>query len=118
MTRGLWALAGGFALACGMVGIALPLLPTVPFLLLAAFCFARSSQQLHDWLITHPKLGAPIRDWERSGAISPAAKRLATLSIAAAFGISLALGLRPLILTVQGLTLVGVLVFIWTRPDR
>jgi uncharacterized protein len=118
VTRGLWALAGGLALLCGLVGIALPLLPTVPFLLLAAFCFARSSKPLHDWLVTHPKLGAPIRDWERSGAINPAAKRLATLSIAAAFGISLLLGLRPLILGVQGVTLLAVLVFIWTRPDR
>lgn len=118
MTRGLWGIAGGLALALGLVGVVLPLLPTVPFLLLAAFCFARSSNRLHDWLVTHPKLGAPIRDWDRSGSISPAAKRLATVSIAAAFGVSLALGLRPLILLVQGLTLAAVLVFIWTRPDR
>lgn len=118
MTRGLWGLAGALALLLGLAGIALPLLPTVPFLLLAAFCFARSSRQLHDWLVTHPTLGAPIRDWERSGAIGYGAKRLATVSILAAFGISLALGLRPLILLVQGLTLACVLVFIWTRPDR
>lgn len=118
MTRGLWALAGGLALLCGLVGIALPLLPTVPFLLLAAFCFARSSKRLHDWLVTHPRLGAPIRDWERSGAISPKAKRLATVSVAAAFGISVMIGLRPMILLLQAITLAAVLIFIWTRPDR
>lgn len=116
--RVLWACLGILALMFGVIGIALPLLPTVPFLLLAAFFFARSSERLHKWLITHPRFGPPIEDWNRSGAISRRAKLLATVSVAAAFTLSVAMGLRPMILMIQAATLCCVLIFIWTRPDR
>ena len=79
-------MAGGFlAVGLGAVGIVLPLLPTTPFLLLAAFCFARSSERLHDWLINHPTFGPPILDWRDRGAIGRKAKILATASVGAAF---------------------------------
>ncbi|MBR9841594.1 MAG: DUF454 domain-containing protein [Rhodobacteraceae bacterium] len=115
--RFIWAGLGLLCLLLGVVGIVLPLLPTVPFLLLAAFLFARSSERLHNWLLSHPRLGPPIEDWQSRGAISPAAKRLATISIVVVFGISLAMGLRPLILGIQAVTLSCVLIFIWTRPS-
>jgi len=115
--RFIWAGLGLLCLLLGMVGIVLPLLPTVPFLLLAAFLFARSSERLHHWLLSHPKLGPPIEDWQARGAISPAAKRLATVSVIVVFGISLAMGLRPLILGIQAVTLGCVMLFIWTRPN-
>lgn len=115
--RLIWILAGFGALALGVIGIALPLLPTVPFLLLAAFCFARSSERLHDWLVHHPKLGPPIQNWRDHGAISRRAKWAASVSILAAFGISLALGVKPVFLGIQALVLIAVSVFIWTRPD-
>lgn len=115
--RFIWAGLGLLCLLLGAVGIVLPLLPTVPFLLLAAFLFARSSERLHNWLLSHPRLGPPIEDWQSRGAINPAAKRLATISIVVVFGISLAMGLRPLILGIQAVTLSCVLIFIWTRPS-
>lgn len=115
--RFLWAGFGILCLLLGLVGVVLPLLPTVPFLLLAAFFFARSSERLHSWLLSHPRLGPPIEDWHSRGAINPAAKRLATISIVVVFGISLAVGLRPMILGIQAITLGCVLVFIWTRPS-
>lgn len=115
--RYVWASLGLLCLLLGMVGIVLPLLPTVPFLLLAAFLFARSSERLHNWLLSHPRLGPPIEDWQARGAISPSAKRLATISIVLVFGISLALGLRPMIIGIQAATLGCVLLFIWTRPS-
>lgn len=114
--RTLWLIGGGTALALGVVGVALPLLPTVPFLILAAFCFARSSDRLHDWLLSHPTFGPPIADWRRSGAISRRGKIAASVSIAAAFALSVALGVRPTILAVQAMTLAAVATFIWTRP--
>ncbi len=117
IVRALWAAGGAVALALGVVGVVTPLLPTVPFLLLAAFCFARSSGRLHHWLLTHPKLGPPIRDWHQSGAISPKAKRLATLSIGVTFAVSVLLGLTLWVLVVQAVVLTAVLVFIWRRPD-
>lgn len=117
MMRAIWFTSGGCALILGLIGIPLPGLPTVPFLLLAAFCFARSSTTVHDWLVNHPRLGQPIQDWRDSGAIRPAAKRLATLAIAVTFGISLFLGIKPWALALQALVLTGVLFFIWTRPN-
>ena len=110
-------LLGITALGLGLVGAILPGLPTVPFLLLATFCFARSSERLHNWLVTHPKLGPPIANWHQKGAIGRKAKWLATASVAVTFSISLFLGLRPMLLGLQALTLGAVMVFIWSRPE-
>lgn len=113
----IWAVLGLICIALAMVGVILPLLPTVPFLLLAAFFFARSSERLHNWLLSHPTLGPPIEDWQARGAINPKAKKIATLSIVAVFGISLVVGLKPAILIIQAVVLSCVLIFIWSRPN-
>ena len=115
--RAFWATVGCVALALGAIGIVLPLLPTVPFLLLAAFSFARSSRRAHDWLMQHAVFGPLIRDWQRAGAISRRAKLLASVSMIAVFALSVALGLRPLILAIQAASLCAVALFIWTRPE-
>ncbi|MFN6952696.1 MAG: YbaN family protein [Albidovulum sp.] len=114
--RGLWFTLGLVSLAIGAIGVFVPLLPTVPLLLLSAFGFARSSERLHHWLLSHPTFGPPITDWRERGAIGTRAKRLATVSILAAFAISLALGMKPWLLALQAVTLGLVTVFIWTRP--
>lgn len=108
--------SGTTALGLGVIGIVLPLLPTVPFLLLAAFCYARGSDRMHAWLVDHPRLGQPIQDWRESGAIGLSAKRLASLSIVGAFLASLALGVDPAVLAIQAVVLSLVTLFIWTRP--
>ncbi|MFC7702661.1 YbaN family protein [Plastorhodobacter daqingensis] len=115
--RWFWAFCGLICLALGVIGAALPLLPTVPFLLLAAFCFARSSERLHHWLITHPRLGPPIESWQRNGAISRRAKRASSLAMTAALGLSVVLALPLWVLLVQGATLACVALFIWSRPE-
>lgn len=115
--RIVWIAFGLLCVGLAFVGIALPLLPTVPFLLLAAFCFARSSERLHNWLVMHPRLGPPISDWQTRGAITPKAKQLATASIIAVFTLSLVLGLKTFVLFIQAVTLGCVLLFIWTRPN-
>lgn len=117
MMRFVWAGLGIICVALAAAGVLLPLLPTVPFLLLAAFFFARSSERLHTWLLSHRTFGPVIEDWNRSGAIRPAAKRLATLSIGAVFGISIVLGVPLFVIIIQLLTLGAVLIFIWTRPN-
>ena len=77
MTRLLWWLLAYASLGLGIIGIVLPGLPTVPFVLLAAFAAARGSQRLRGWLLAHAQFGPMIRDWECEGAVSRRAKRLA-----------------------------------------
>lgn len=113
----LWTLAGCGAFALGFLGVFLPLLPTVPFMILAAFCFARGSERFHDWLVDHPQFGPAIQDWRRHGAISRKGKILAVVGIALAFCISLLLGVKLWVLGVQAVVLVLVATFVLTRPD-
>ena len=117
MVRTVWAFCGILCVCFGALGVFLPLLPTVPFMLLAAFCFARSSPKLHDWLLSHPMFGPPIQDWQERGAISRRGKIAATVSIAAVFSVSLILGVGWTVLGIQALVLSAVLTFIWTRPE-
>ena len=116
LMRTLWAFAGGICVLLGVIGIALPLLPTVPFLLLAAFCFGRSSQRLHHWLVSHPKLGPPIVSWQRHKAISSRAKMLALMSMAAMLIISALIPIHLYALLAQGTVLTLVAWYIVSRP--
>ena len=75
--RTLWNLAGALALVTGIVGIVVPLLPTTPFVLLAAFCFSRGSARLEAWLLAHPRFGPAIADWRSRRAIPLRVKQLA-----------------------------------------
>lgn len=75
--RVLWLLAGACSLLTGIVGIFLPLLPTTPFVLLAAFCFSRGSQRWESWLLQHERFGPMVRDWRERRAIPLRAKQLA-----------------------------------------
>ncbi len=115
--RHLWTAAGLVSFAIGAVGAFLPLLPTVPLMLLAAFCFARGSEPFHQWLVQHPRFGPGIRDWQAHGAISRRGKRAAVIAMAAALGASLLFGVPRYVLAIQAVALVGVLVFILTRPE-
>lgn len=75
--RVLWLAGGGVSLATGVVGIVLPMLPTTPFVLLAAFCFARGSARYEHWLLNHPRFGPMVRDWRANRAVPLRAKQLA-----------------------------------------
>jgi len=75
--RLLWVLAGIASLVLGIVGIFVPLLPTTPFVLLAAFCFARGSRRCETWLLNHPRFGPMVRNWRDHHAIPLRAKQLA-----------------------------------------
>jgi uncharacterized protein len=77
--RVLWLPAGAASLLNGIVGIFLPLLPTTPFVLLAALCFSRGSLRCEAWLLIHPRFGPMVRDWRANRAIPLPAKQLATV---------------------------------------
>ena len=117
MSRALFLIAGIVSLLLGAVGTILPLLPTVPFLLLAAFCFARASPRLEQWLLEHPRFGPHINNWRRSRAISRPAKKMAVLTL----GLSIAAGFILLSFPWSLLPLLaGMLSASWilTRPDN
>jgi uncharacterized membrane protein YbaN (DUF454 family) len=117
MTRPIWLGFGLLSIAAGIAGIVLPLVPTTPFALLAAFCFARSSPRLERWLLTHRTFGPMIANWRRYGSIDRRAKRIALLLMIAAFALSLVMRLPLWVLVLQGLVLIAVAIFIFTRPD-
>ncbi len=75
--RALWLAAGALALATGVVGVFLPLLPTTPFVLLAALCFARGSARAEAWLLNHRRFGPMVQGWRLRRAIPLRVKRLA-----------------------------------------
>lgn len=115
--RTLWFGLGIAAVAAGVVGIVLPLVPTTPFLLLAAFAFSRSSPRFEAWLVDHPRLGPPIRDWRAHRAIGRRAKVVAVGLMASTLVATWAAGVGTTILVVQIVVLAAVSVFILTRPD-
>ncbi len=115
--RALWLTLGLVSTVCGIAGILLPLIPTTPFLLLATFAFARSSPRLHNWLITHPRLGPPIEDWRAHGAINRRAKIAAVVVMVATLLLSVVAGASPTLLVVQAVVLCVAGTFILTRPD-
>ena len=114
--RHLWIALGWASLGLGVLGILLPLLPTTPFLILAAFFFSRGSGRLHAWLVSHPTFGPPIRNWREHRAISARAKLSALLAIALMLALSMAIDAPRWTLAVQAVILAGVAVFLLTRP--
>jgi uncharacterized membrane protein YbaN (DUF454 family) len=110
---------GILALGLGAIGIFVPLLPTAPFVLLAAFCFSRGSERLHRWLAEHPRFGHYVRDWEAEQVIPPVGKYAASFTMVPS--VSWVIASRDIPFWLEGLmalTVVGVLWFVWSRPAR
>ena len=80
-----YLICGWTSLALGVVGIVLPILPTTPFVLLAAFCFSRASTRVHQWLLNHRWFGATIRQWEKTRTVQRKTKVRASILIVASF---------------------------------
>ncbi len=118
VVRRLFIVLGGVALVVGLIGIPLPVLPTTPFLLLAAALWARSSERLLVWLLTHRRFGPPIVSYRRNGNISTANKALAVTMI----GVSMTLAIVyavPVLPGKIGMAAIGLLVSTWilSRPS-
>lgn len=113
---------GCLSVGLGILGIVLPLLPTTPFLLLAAACFGRSSPRFHNWLLGHRLLGRYIRDYRRGGLTSRAkfmtvAMLWVTIGISAIFFVS-SLPVRALLLIIATGVTVHVLSLRTIRDHR
>ena len=111
--------AGLLSLALALLGVVLPLLPTTPLVLLAAFFFSKASPRLHAWLLRNRLLGPMIADWQRNGVIRPRAKLAATVVMTLLCGyttgwVPIAPVLKMVVLGVCG----SVLLYIWSRPSH
>lgn len=104
--------SGWLALVLGFVGVFLPLLPTTPFLLLAAACFVRSSPRLHARMLAHPRLGPFLEQWRRERSIPRAAKLRAYVLVVACFALSIALADALAVRVALGVLGLGLLVFL------
>ncbi len=117
MSRFFFFALGWGAVGLGILGVVLPVLPTTPFLLVAAFAFGKSSPRARAWLIDHAHFGPTIRDWEERGAISRRAKILATTMMGAVVIFSIWKGLPLWVLLAQGALILAGAAFVLTRPD-
>lgn len=117
--RWLLVALGWLSLGLGVLGVFLPLLPTTPFVLLAAFFFSKGSERLHRWLVEHPKMGRYIRDWEAEQVVPPIGKYAATITMVPMVSWAILTRDIPLVLELMmGVVVAGTLWFIWTRPSR
>jgi uncharacterized membrane protein YbaN (DUF454 family) len=117
MTRFISLILALVFLGLAIVGIFLPGLPTVPFLLLAAWFSARSSERLHRWLYAHPHLGKLLIDWEKQGAISRTSKVGAVLMLVVSWVVMYQRINSIWILAVATLLLVTIAAYLVSRPE-
>ncbi len=117
MHRMIYLILGWIAVALGAIGVLLPVLPTTPFILLAAFLFGKGSPRARAWLIEHAHFGPLIQDWERSGAIAPKYKAIACGMMGVTFAASWYFGVKPFVLVIQAVSLGGAAWFVLSRPN-
>ena len=98
----LFRACGFLFLGIGVVGVFLPLLPATPFVLLAAACFARSSEKWHRWLLANPTFGPMIRNWEQNRCISRKVKSIAIISMVIVGGYSVFFAVESVTLKIAG----------------
>ncbi len=118
MLRPVYFVFGFLMVLLGLIGVFVPLMPTTTFLILAAWCFARSSQRAEAWILNHPRLGPPVVAWRQNRAI---ARRHKAMSLG-----GMTLGLVLFIATAHpawwlaclvALVLLGLATFVATRPE-
>lgn len=118
MKKHLYLFLGWLFLIIGIIGIFLPILPTTPFALLAAYFFQRSSKRLHNWLLQQPILGPAIQDWDDNKIIRPKAKILAVSFIIVGISYPIFFKIIPIELKVIiGVVATVVISYILSRPS-
>jgi len=122
--RWLFLALGCLFVLIGVIGIFVPLLPTTPFMLAAAACFARGSERFYRWLFHHRSFGPMVREWQAHRSIPYRTKLYAIGLMAVTMGISVVFFVRPLTLQL-GVAACGLLLAIWMyripsrdRPGR
>jgi hypothetical protein len=116
--RAILVIVGTLSLVIGLMGIVVPVLPTTPFLLLAAACYARASDRLYAWLIGQPSLGPIVTEWRCSRSLPPGVRARALAVVALSFGVSIIL--VDALAIKAGLAVTGLVVgvFLYRIPTR
>jgi uncharacterized protein len=112
-------IVGSICVALGVLGIILPILPTTPFLLLAAICYSHSSERFYLWLLSNRFFGHYIRDWRENRGLSIAVKLWVIFVLVVTMGISIVFFIP--ILPVKVLCIVtGIVItaYIWSLPTK
>lgn len=117
--RVIYFIAGWTCLVLGAIGVFLPVLPTTPFVLLAAWCFSKSSRRLHSWLLNHKTFGPYISAWEQHRVIPLRAKIMATSMIVLVVAYMLIYSSAPAWAKVLAISLIlWGQIYVWTKPSR
>jgi uncharacterized protein len=116
-TRWLWLVLAYASAGIAVVGVAVPLLPTTPFALLAVFAAARGSERLHRYLLAHRTLGPLIVDWHRHRAVRRGAKQAATATMAVSAAVVLLVAPSQVAAVAVLLLLGSVATWLWLRPE-
>lgn len=119
VVRGFFIAAGFMFVGIGLVGVVMPVLPTTPFMLLAAACFARGSERFYQWLLNNRTFGPTIQEWRRHRSIPYRTKifaiALMSLTLAASIVFFVEDGYVQTGLAVFGVVLAG---WLWLIPSR
>jgi len=103
----------------GLLGTVLPVLPTTPFMILALWCFARSSKRFHDWLYHHRVFGPPLRQWDQHRVIPPLAKIVAVTAMVASMVYVVLFSAAPwYLIAAMAVVIAYGAWFILTKPSR
>lgn len=115
--RNLYLFIGWASLALAVIGTLMPIMPTVPFLIVAFWAFSKSSPELSRRILAHPRLGPPLRDWLRHGAIPRRVRYLTALAMVWGCGLAWLLGAPAWLLGTQITVCTLVAAYVLTRPD-
>ena len=119
LVRILFNLAGTVALGLGLLGIFVPLLPTTPFVLVAAACYARGSERFHQRLLANRTFGPMVYEWEQHRSLPYRTKVTAIVLMSTTMAISIVFFVRPAWLKiVLGLFGVGLAIWMYRIPSR
>ena len=113
----LWRTLALLSLLLGLVGVVLPGLPTVPFLLLAAWAGGRGWPALEQWLLQHPRFGPTLRQWREKGSVPRRAKWAASIMMSVSAVVMFAIGVQRWALHAACAMMAAVALWLWRRPE-
>lgn len=120
LPRWAWTLLGHAAVGLGALGVIVPGLPTTPFILVAASCYARGSSRFHQWLLQHRLFGPMVRDWQEHRAVALHTKIVAVVLLWLVLGATIHFFAPYLwvkiVLAAIGLGVTAFLVVVKTKP--